>query len=1243
MIGMSGNTSKKLILSMLILSGLTVFLFSQDKKISGVVNVYRHVETIGPGTDNVTLNNVDSLAIGDTVLLIQMKGVIINVPGTGSYGSYKDFTGAPGLCEFLIVQFVNTITKNVIFTNDILKSYDATGIVQLIKVPFYNSATVKASTGKPTLTCQPWDSTKKTGGVLAIIVGRTLSLEANIDVAGKGFYGGTTYLGQGICIETNTAIYDLFSYPVSYLNSGFKGESPVIKVFLDPANILSYYPAYAKGKGANLTGGGGGNGRYSGGGGGSNYGAGGKGGRESGLCSPPGDGGAIGKEFKSNIDLYGGIFMGGGGGSSTHDAISTGSSGGRGGGIIIIMCETLKGKGKIIRADGVTSINTASGSAGAGGGGGGGSIALYQQSFSTPLDSSALTVSANGGKGGNHSGTFGEGGGGGGGFILTNNIIIPGNVTPTYTGGAVGTRLGISTGGGGTIGDTVKTFIPTLNGFLFNSVRSSITGNQIDSICSDVPFGLISGTKPVGGVTPYIFLWQSSTTSESAGYTPAAGINNEQDYSPGLLTQTTWFKRIVSDNGVPLITDISKPVKIIVQPFIKNNIVGTSDTICFAQNPPSFTSKATLQDGNGIYAFKWEVSPDNSIFNLPVNIYNTEEYTPPPALGVTSWYRRTVTSGRCIDFTAIVKITVLPVISNNQILNTPPDICYGMTFPDLSATNAPALAGGDNNYRFNWESSANGTTWANAIGANTLPDYNPDELSASFPGSEYYRRVVKSGIHDVCTSASTPVILNDYPVIINNAIALNQVICSGSMPAKLIGSIPLNGNGTYTYTWQDSSKSHSWIDIPGAINISIPDYQPPALTDTTWFRRIVYSSACSDIGKSIIVNVHKPIQINNISLLAGGLTDTTICNGQVPHLIKGTVATGGTNVPGDYAYQWKYSLDNSTWKHVPGAGTGVYYRPPALSATTYYKRWVKSGACEVPSSATITVTVLQLIDNNIISANQIVCYNTAPVLLSGAALSGGAGAGTYSFYWEQGTDGITWTAAFGTNNSTSGSYQPPTLTFLMKYRRTVKSGANDCCTNISNVIDIGIHQLPSSPINAGPDTTLFSFDNIIHMVADPVFTWETGTWTVVNGTGDFNNNLSNLTEVRKLSKGINTFLWTVNNGPCKSEDLVTIAVYDLVIPEGFSPNNDPGNYNNTFIITGLDLPNQKAELTVVNGAGTEVFSSSNRYGQEWTHWDGKNSKGIDLPEGTYYYLIKITSNGNGQVFRKSGFIVLKRY
>ena len=99
-----------------------------------------------------------------------------------------------------------------------------------------------------------------------------------------------------------------------------------------------------------------------------------------------------------------------------------------------------------------------------------------------------------------------------------------------------------------------------------------------------------TGTQPVGGTPPYTFEWQSSTTSETAGFTTAPGTFNLQYYTPpALLTQTTWFRRVVRDNGAA-ITDVSLPVRIIVHPFIKNNAIGNPDTLCYGQNPPALNS-----------------------------------------------------------------------------------------------------------------------------------------------------------------------------------------------------------------------------------------------------------------------------------------------------------------------------------------------------------------------------------------------------------------------------------------------------------------------------------------------------------------------------------------------------------------------------------------------------------------------------------------------------------------------------
>ncbi|MBG0860124.1 MAG: hypothetical protein IQL11_11510, partial [Bacteroidales bacterium] len=465
---------KRYILSLLIVTGYGLSLYSQSS-ISGVVNKYGRVTTVG--TDYVVVSNetqFDQFAAGDTVLLIQMKGVRIYSYENGIFGTTESSYGPSGMHEFLMIESVDDLTNTIVFRNNIVNStFNIEGQVQIIKVPSFNNALVTAS-----LTAQPWDSISKTGGVLSVIVGNTLTLNANIDVSGKGFIGGSPVIGTGICVQTNELRYSKYAFHRDSLNSGFKGESPVTRGWLALGNYPLIYPAFAKGKGANFTGGGGGNGRFSGGGGGSNYGAGGKGGREVTACSPfPVDGGLGGYQIQTTL-LEGGMFLGGGGGSSTYLTGSAASAGGNGGGIIIIVCDTIKGNTRGIIANGATAAAATGSNAGAGGGGGGGTIAIYLRSYST----SNLTVAANGGNGGNNPGTYGEGGGGGGGLITASNITTPTNVTKTVSGGAPGTRSGVVTAGSGSTGQNIATFVPILNGFLFNSIRSSVTGDQTDSI-----------------------------------------------------------------------------------------------------------------------------------------------------------------------------------------------------------------------------------------------------------------------------------------------------------------------------------------------------------------------------------------------------------------------------------------------------------------------------------------------------------------------------------------------------------------------------------------------------------------------------------------------------------------------------------------------------------------------------------------------------------------------------------------
>jgi hypothetical protein len=1383
---------------LLILLGFSKTAFSFQKNLSGNFNQPKsHVVTFTPGSDWITVDDVTGFSAGDTVLLIQMQGVRILTDPQGSYGTLQNKFGEPGMHEFLIILSVNSGTKEIVFRNNVINSFDPKGNIQIVRVPYFNSAVV---TG--VLTCSPWDPVTKSGGVLVMIIGRTIKLNANIDVSGQGFRGGKDTIGLGIEWNSNTLLYGKEYYPQSFTNAGYKGEG--LAIHNDAGSLL--IPLISKGLGPNFTGGGGGNGKYSGGGGGSNRGTGGVGGQEDFFPSLPGGNGGF---IADHPALPSRIYMGGGGGASTTSPTGSSSNGGSGGGIIIIIADTITGNGGNVIARG-NNGGSVTGIGGSGGGGGGGSIVLSVNSYG----SNPISFFVNGGKGGDNPETFGEGAGGGGGLLwVSKNTSV--NATISLSGGKAGNDP-VSTATSGGVGEkrTTPLFKPNLNGFLFNSIRSSVSNDQIDSICSNMLPRKITGTIPVGGSTPYSYLWEKSY--DQVTWIPLVNDSDPTNYTPLVKeTTTVYFRRTITDSSPTVLVDVSKVVKIIVQPFIKNNIIGDSDTICFNQERPLIHQLVPdLTDGNNkSYYFKWQDSTSTASWGSSLAV--TKDLASLAGLTKTSWFRRTVTSGRCIDSTAKVKITVLPKITGNNITSIPQEICFGMTFSNLAATKAPAISGGDNLYLFKWQSNINGAGWGDAPGKRDTAGYDPTELSQRIPSNIYnFRRIVYSGIHDVCRDTTATIVLKDYPVLSNNSITANQTIGHDSIPATLIGSLPVNGNTVYTFLWQYKRKGTSWQIAVGIANQQ--NYSAPALTDTTWYRRVVTSSACSDTSNIIVINVHKTIVNNTISFISGAVEDT-VCNAVIPAILKGTLPSGGTNIPGDYSFQWYYSTNNTIWSPVASGGAGQDYQPAALNTTTWFKRYVSSPVASPASTSKsnfVKITVLPVISNFNIKKDTTICYSTPPLLLQGNVISGGDG--TYRFIWQDSSTVSGWSIIAGVTTST---YQPPILTIPTRYKRIVNSGSNDACTSTSNVLKIGINPLPTgsftpltdticegsavqltvnltgkSPwvvkynentipvtlnalttvtstsrtpsitgtsadfnyalfsvqdgnlcfatsltagirkstvyripksfagndttvcgpkvtlkavasngsgkwyenslllgitpqlavtidslfnggsishtfrwqeknwqcsdkdsvkitfdkriksVYAGPkDTVLFSFDKIYHMVAGPTAKWENAKWTLVDGTGIFENDTLYSTKVTDLANGKNSYKWTVSNGTCSFSAITNVTVQKIVIPMGFSPNNKAGNENNTFKIRGLDLPNQEAKLSIVNGAGTEVFSTSNQNDQEWMDWDGKDSGGKDLSEGTYYYLLTIKSKGNDMVKKWSGFLILKRY
>jgi hypothetical protein len=397
--------------------------FSQ---LSGVINTYAKVTLIDETCNSVAVTPATGFSVGEKVLIIQMKGAEINQTNTAAYG---DLTGTGlGSAGNYELNEIAAINGDILYLKyELTRTYDPAHNVQIVSVPVYPDVSVDGL-----LTSAPWDG--DTGGILIFESTGDVSMNADIDVSGKGFRGGECSSNGGDCVYLTDGPYQAQS---NEGRSGKKGEG-----------VAAFSPGMERGKGKQLNGGGAGQDLNTGGGGGGNYGAGGRGGNTSSGCgnfaaTNPGIG-AYG--FSTIINATNKIFLGGGGGGG-HQDNGLCNAGGNGGGIIIIKAERIEGNGHSIVANGGSvAENLPDHGDGNGGGGAGGTI-LLDASVSSSFTSIPPSIYAVGGKGGNTNDqnspgkSFGPGGGGGGGVVWLKGAAMP--VVPVFTeGGDAGTARG---------------------------------------------------------------------------------------------------------------------------------------------------------------------------------------------------------------------------------------------------------------------------------------------------------------------------------------------------------------------------------------------------------------------------------------------------------------------------------------------------------------------------------------------------------------------------------------------------------------------------------------------------------------------------------------------------------------------------------------------------------------------------------------------------------------------------------
>lgn len=376
------------------------------------------------------------------------------------------------------------------------------------------------------------------------------------------------------------------------------------------------------------------------------------------------------------------------------------------------------------------------------------------------------------------------------------------------------------------------------------------------------------------------------------------------------------------------------------------------------------------------------------------------------------------------------------------------------------------------------------------------------------PSTRTFRLYTRNG---TCRSISyRTVTVTIAPAVSGGTIAANQTICYNTAPAGLTNSAPgSGGTGGFTYQWESQANcTGGFGPIGGATGLT---YNPPALTQTTCYRRVATNTCGSANSNTVTITVLPQLNFGTVS--GGG---GTFCATADPSNMT-VNPSGGT---GTFNYQWYFQNGNvacpsgtSTvgWTSIGGATSSAYDPPAGLTTTRTYAVQVDPAGSPDCGSATwasgcVVVTVNPAATANAGGPNTL-CQTNSPaaLTLSGASVGGSATTGA----WQILSGG-------GTLSTTAQTASPATVTYTpsagFSGTVTLQLTTNDPdgagpCTAVSANRTITIN--PGATVSAGSSITICEQSSpspIALSGASFGGTASTAAWSIISGGGSLSSN-----------------------------------------------------------------------------------------------------------------------------------------
>jgi hypothetical protein len=491
--------------------------------------------------------------------------------------------------------------------------------------------------------------------------------------------------------------------------------------------------------------------------------------------------------------------------------------------------------------------------------------------------------------------------------------------------------------------------------------------------------------------------------------TATSAANPIMTFNTGVLTQTTWFQAVLTNNSC---TAISTPIKITVsEPANAGNIVGGDVTVCAysasimvlngTTTALSNSTQLSLVGATG--TIKWQKSL-NYINTTGANpIWTTETSTSNQLtvtnLAVDTWYRAVVTNGACVAETTPVKIAVSKsavagsITATTNGVNTT-SVCAG---GDITFTSSAYVGSA-----IQWEvSTTSASTGFQAIaGANQLI-FNMSGVTYAPSSTFYVRSVVTSG--NCSMARSTVKTITVSPLSVAGIATGAATICSGSN-----GKVQVVG-ATGSIQWQSSADGINFVNVPtglasagtnyvsGSATAITATYLVNNITAETFFRAKITSGTCSSVyTNATLFSIAKAALPGIITSL-----NSTVCSG------TGTTLTL-TGALGTIQWQKATSL-TGVYSNISGA-TASTLATGNITVATAYRAVVTIGSCSTVIASPVLVSVYsaplaKTISANVtsptgVSATTAICASTSKLLTIAAGSNG-------AIQWQHSTTSTT--------------------------------------------------------------------------------------------------------------------------------------------------------------------------------------------------------------------------------------------